>query len=74
MYDISKNNGSDAFSTTTRKLAEYISRTVPNAGEFMNAMNPEDLGFDVIAEPTDPRSGASAVQLEKWKTKYKNWD
>ena len=54
VYDISKNNGSDAFSTTTRKLAEYISRTVTNAGESINAMNPDDLGFDEIIEPNDP--------------------
>ena len=74
VYEISKNSGSDAFSTTTRKLSEYISRTVPNAGEFINAMNPDDLGFDDIVEPNDPRTGASAIQLEKWKTKYKNWD
>ena len=44
VYDIFRNRGSDAFSTTTRKSAEYISRTVSNAGEFMNAINPDDLG------------------------------
>ena len=65
VYEISKNSGSDAFSTTTRKLSEYVSRTVPNAGKFINAMNPDDLGFDEIAEPNDPRNGTSAIQLEK---------
>ena len=74
VYDISRNRGSDAFSATTRKLAEYIARTTANAGEFMNAMNPDDLGFENIDEPTDPNSGASAIELEKWKTKYRNWD
>ena len=74
VYDISRNKGPDAFSATTRKLSEYISRTVANAGEFMNAMNPDDLGFGTIEEPDDPIDGATAIQLEKWKTKYKNWD
>ena len=40
----------------------------------MNAMNPDDLGFVTIPEPEDPEDGATAIQLEKWKTKYKNWD
>jgi len=40
----------------------------------MNAMNPDDLGFDVIPEPVDPAEGASAVKYEKWKIRYKNWD
>ena len=47
---------------------------MPNAGEFINAMHSDDLGFDEIAEPNNPRNGASAIQREKWKTKYKNWD
>ena len=54
VYGISRNRGSDAFGTTTRKLAEYIARTFPNGGEFTNAMNPNDLGFDALAEPADP--------------------
>ena len=74
VYDISRNKGSDAFSATTRKLSEYVSRTVSNAGEFMNAMNPDDLGFERIEEPEEPANGATAIELEKWKTKYKNWD
>ena len=37
-------------------------------------MNPDDLGFDEILEPNDPPNGANAIALEKWKTKYKNWD
>ena len=74
VYDISRNRGSDAFSTTTRKLAEYISRTVSNAGEFINAMNPDDLGFDMIDEPDDPDDDVNHIVIEKWKTRYKNWD
>ena len=44
------------------------------AGEFMNEMNPDDLGFNDIEEPDNPEDGATAIELEKWKTKYKNWD
>ena len=74
VYDISRNKGSDAFSTTTRKLSELIARTTANAGEFMNAMNPDDLGFEDIEEPNDPTSESSTIEVEKWKTKYRNWD
>ena len=69
VYNISRNKGPDAFSATTRKLPEYISRTVPNAGESMNAMNamnPDELGFQSIEEPEDPENGATTIQLEKW--------
>ena len=74
IYDISRNKGSDEFSATTRKLSEYISRTVVNAGEFMDVMNPDDLGFERIEEPEDPENGATAIDIEKWKTKYKHWN
>ena len=37
-------------------------------------MDPEDLGFEIILEPADPAVGASAIKMEKWKTRYKNWD
>ena len=40
----------------------------------MNAMKPDDLGFEKIEEPEDPEDGATAIEIEKWKTKYKNWD
>ena len=39
----------------------------------MNAMNPNDLGFVNIEEPDDPVDGATVIQIEQWKTKYKNW-
>ena len=53
VYGVLRNKSSDAFSTTTCKLSEYISRRVQNAEEFMNAMNPDDLGFGGIEEPDD---------------------
>ena len=37
-------------------------------------MNPDDLGFENIVEPADPAANATPVYLEKWKTRYKNWD
>ncbi len=74
VYDVNKKTGSDAFNTTTVKLSEYISRTLQNAGEFMKAMNPENLGFEPITEPADPADGFTNVQYEKWKTQHRNWD
>ena len=42
--DVNKNSsGADAFNTTTIRLSEYISRIAPHAGEFMNAMNLDNL-------------------------------
>ena len=74
MCNVNKNSGSDAFNTTTIRLSEYIARTVANAGEFINAMNPENLDFTPIVEPADPVTGATGIVYEKWKTLHKNWN
>lgn len=74
VYDVNKNSsGADAFNTTTIRLSEYISRTVSHAGEFMNAMNPDNLGFVPIVEPPDTVA-TTGVAYEKWKTLHRNWD
>ena len=72
--DVTTNKGSDAFNTTTRMLVEYIWRTVPNAGEFLNAMDPEDLRFMPLYQPNDPNTTATIIELEIWKMWYKQWD
>ena len=70
--DANKNSsGADTFKTTTIRLSEYISRTAPHAGEFMNAMNPGNLGFATIAEPADTVA-TTGVAREKWKTLHRN--
>ena len=65
---------SDAFNISLRKIAEHIARTVRHAGEFRQALNPDELGFIEIMEPSDPASGASAVDIKKWETKHRNWN
>ena len=63
VHDANKNSsGADAFNTTTTRLSEYISRTVPHAGEFMNAMNSGNLGFVAIAEPADTVATTGVVR------------
>mmetsp|Transcript_2035 Transcript_2035/g.3073 ORF Transcript_2035/g.3073 Transcript_2035/m.3073 type:complete len:95 (+) Transcript_2035:135-419(+) len=74
VYDISKNKGLDAFNNTTRKLSKYILSKVPNAGEFLKAMKPDNLGLEEIPLPNDPNKNASQVEYKKWKTNCKNWD
>ena len=53
VYSVNKNSGFDLFNNTTVKLSEYMSKSVPNAGKFINAMKPDNLGFDAIPEPND---------------------
>ena len=72
-YDTFKNKGSDAFSTTTKKLAGYISRIVANAGEFLNAMNLDDLRFNPLLKPQDPDDNATRVEFKKWDFSHKEW-
>jgi len=57
-----------------RRIAEHIARTTTNGGEFLQALNPEALGFSDILKPDDPPSDASMVNVEKWKYEYRNWN
>ena len=40
----------------------------------MSAMNPKNMGSKFIEEPDNPEDRTTVFQIEKWKTKYKNWD
>ena len=42
----------DAFNTSMRRIAEHIARTTTNGGEFLQALNPEALGFSEILNQT----------------------
>ena len=41
------------FSVTTHEIAEYIARSVKGAGEFITAMDPDNLSFDDLPNPAD---------------------
>lgn len=73
VYDISRNKGGDAFGTVTRKLAEYVVRTVKNGGEFLNSMNPRNLGFTPLVEPEDLDDDATPMQIRRWDHRYGVW-
>ena len=42
-----------------REIAGYIARTVPNGGEFVTALDPDDLGFAGLTAPNDPEPDAN---------------
>jgi hypothetical protein len=45
----------DQFARTTKEIAGYIARNVKNGAEFPNAMDPDDLGFEELVMPEEPR-------------------
>jgi len=63
-------NAKDRFATTTRAIPEYVARTYKNAGEFSNALDPDDLGFPPIRYPPDPDPNANRVVIKKWEKEY----
>lgn len=73
-YDTSRSKSGDAFETTTRKLAEYIAGNPPSAGEFLNAMNPTNLGFEPIEEPEEPDDVNNVLMIERWKSQNRRWE
>ena len=62
--------GKDQFSRTTKEIGEYVSRTYKNGGEFLNALNPDDLGFTAITLPTNPAANASPSEVKIWEIEY----
>ena len=69
-----QHKNSDAFNTSMKKLAEHIARTITNGGDFIRDLDPENLGFKSLNEPPDPGAIATLVDIEKWKTRHKNWN
>jgi hypothetical protein len=75
VYDVV--SGKDTFLKTTREIAEYVSRTYENAGEFRTGM--VDLSLPTLHKPPRP-TGATAeatpsvFDIEEWKTAMRNYD
>ena len=65
VYDIT-NKHKDAFPRTTKAIGEFIARTCKGGGEFINAFDPDDLGFDPIMDPTPPINPADVIEMKKW--------
>jgi hypothetical protein len=64
VYDvIPGKNRFNVFAKTNTKIGEYITHTVPNAGEFSLVMRPSDLGFPVIPAPLMPVQQINLVEL-----------
>jgi hypothetical protein len=72
VYDVTPGkSGFDVFAKTTRKVGKYIARNIKDGGEFCTAMDPEDLGFTVLAPPADPIDENNAMQVKRWEIAYK---
>lgn len=65
VYDVGKH--ADQFAKSTKEIAGYIARTLKHGAEFANAMDPENLGFQPIVEPTPPTDPTKVIEIEQWK-------
>ena len=63
VLDVPRGNA-ESFVTNMREIAGYIARTVPNGGEFVTALDPDDLGFAELAAPADPEPNASNIAVK----------
>ena len=74
VYDVSAGrSGFDVFVKTTREISEYAAAKLKDASEFRNAMDPDNLGFDILAPPDDLPADANIMQVEVWKVAYKEF-
>ena len=63
VLDVPKGNA-ESYVTNMREIAGYIVRTVPNGGEFVTALDPDDLGFTELTVPTDPEPNATSITIK----------
>jgi len=69
VYDVT--SGKETFLSTTRKVAEYVSRQYDDAGEFRTGMI--DQVLPPLSMPADPLDPASMVQVEMWKIALRSY-
>ena len=70
VYDVTHGKASsDLFATTTREIAEYITRNFKGGGEFLQAMDPDTLAFETLVDPMTVTlaADASVQAVEAWK-------
>ena len=65
----------DMFSATTKEIAEYIARTVKGGGEILTAMDPDDMRFTELTDPSmnPPADNASFAAKETWRSEMKRY-
>ena len=63
------------FSATTKEIAEYIMQTIKGGGEFLTAMDPDDMGFTELTDPllNPPADNASFAVKEMWQSEMKRY-
>jgi hypothetical protein len=66
-------NGFDVFAKTTRKIGEYMARNVKDCREFCVALDPENLGFNIIAPPPDPRHVHNPMEIKRWEIAFRHF-
>jgi len=68
VYEVSS-SGADSFTKVNREVAEYVARTIPDAGEFCMAMINMDL--EDLDEPVFPLPDAP-TSLKHWRSGGRN--
>ena len=73
VYDVNTSRGGfDMFVKTTREIAEHVSSKLKDASEFRNAMDPDNLAFDVLTPPV-LADAQNLMDVEIWKIEYKTY-
>jgi uncharacterized membrane protein YgcG len=68
VYDVAgARGGLNYFHRTTKEIAEYMFRQHKEAGNFIDALDPNKLQFDDIPVPTRPADPTDFYQVEQWK-------
>ena len=75
VYDVgAARGGNDLFDKTTWEIMEFVSRTMKGGGEFLTAMDPDALGFQLLTDPLFPDDDADELELEHWKLQIHHID
>ena len=73
VYDVNASRGGfDMFVKTTREIAEHVGSKLKDASEFRNAMDPDNLAFEVLTAPA-LADAQNLMEVEIWKIEYKTY-
>jgi len=67
-------SGFDVFVRTTPEIGKYVGGKLKDASEFWNAMDPENLGLNVLTPPAALTDNANVMQVEVRKVAYKDYN
>ena len=71
VYDVTTENPTESFQRTTSEIAEYVARTLEDAGEYRLAL--AELKLPPVKEAVVPTDPTDIIAIEKWRMDHRDY-